>query len=496
MACMRRFIPLFSAVLLAACSTPAEEPQPPHYVALGDSYAAMGSTTLPLDPPNTCVRAQDSYPELAAKEMDAKLTNVACQGASTLDVLSSAGEHPAQVDALREDTDLVSLSIGGNDASFVRLTQCATDDICQAESGAQIDLEIRDLPRRLDKVYEEIHHRSPNAKVLATGYLPLIKPGETCPYIEKIPATDREWLAESIERINQAVREAAERDARADRRHVQRVAQRAAELGVERRVRGGIAVDEDQAAWLQLRHERRQSASVAQALHVDVQQAAPHVCMHRVAHQLGRDRHGRRRRWRRSRCGIKLRLLLGLESLALREPARRIDPLAVAVHAALALNVREQAEVHRIPSLAAEENVERHVVRHDGRHVVVRAVRLVRVLVRVSSAVHRAHRRRRRRHTLHVRTKLVARERHLAAQLQRQVATDAHWHADMASVPCLDVRLRRVPAVPQRAPETRRIAPRGKKDHRLRVAQELGQQLARQPTVSYTHLTLPTTPYV
>ena len=144
--------------------------------------------------------------------MDAELTNVACQGASTLDVLSSAGEHPAQVDALREDTDLVSLSIGGNDASFIRLTQCATDDICQAESGPQIDLEIRDLPRRLDKVYEEIHRRSPDAKVLATGYLPLIKRGETCPYIEKIPASDREWLARSIERINQAVREAAQRN--------------------------------------------------------------------------------------------------------------------------------------------------------------------------------------------------------------------------------------------------------------------------------------------
>ena len=205
MACMRRFIPFLSVALVAACSTPAEEPQPPHYVALGDSYAAMGSTTLPLDPPNTCVRAQDSYPELAAKEMDAELTNVACQGASTLDVLSSAGEHPAQVDALREDTDLVSLSIGGNDASFVRLTQCATDDICQTESGPQIDLEIRDLPRRLDKVYEEIHRLSPDAKVLATGYLPLIKRGETCPYIEKIPASDREWLTRSIERINQDV---------------------------------------------------------------------------------------------------------------------------------------------------------------------------------------------------------------------------------------------------------------------------------------------------
>ena len=102
------------------------------------------------------------------------------------------------MDALREDTDLVSLSIGGNDASFVRLTQCATDDICQAESGAQIDLEIRDLPRRLDKVYKEIHRRSPNAKILATGYLPLIKRGETCPYIEKSrPLTGSGWLAPS-----------------------------------------------------------------------------------------------------------------------------------------------------------------------------------------------------------------------------------------------------------------------------------------------------------
>jgi len=181
MACMRRFIPLLSAALLTACSTPAEEPQPPHYVALGDSYAAMGSTTLPLDPPNTCVRAQDSYPELAAKEMDAKLTNVTCQGASTLDVLSSAGEHPAQVDALREDTNLVSLSIGGNDASFVRLTQCATDDICQAESGAQIDLEIRDLPRRLDKVYEEIHRRSLMRRSLPPATSPLSSTGRPAP---------------------------------------------------------------------------------------------------------------------------------------------------------------------------------------------------------------------------------------------------------------------------------------------------------------------------
>lgn len=216
MAFMRHVLPaLAAACLLVGCSNqPQEAPEDPeNYVALGDSYAAMGSTTRPLDPPDSCARAQDSYPELAAQEITtSSFRNVACQGASTLDVLSSAGEHPAQVDALAADTSLVSLSIGGNDASFVRLTQCATDDICQDESGPQIELELHDLPQRLDKVYGEITHRSPEAKVIATGYIPLINPGETCPFIEKIPATDREWLADTIQRINQTVREAAERN--------------------------------------------------------------------------------------------------------------------------------------------------------------------------------------------------------------------------------------------------------------------------------------------
>lgn len=216
MAVMRHVLPALTAIcLLAGCSSQPQEAleEPENYVALGDSYAAMGSTTLPLDPPDSCARAQDSYPELAAEKITtSSFRNVTCQGASTLDVLSSAGEHPAQVDALAADTSLVSLSIGGNDASFVRLTQCATDDLCQAESGPQIELELQDLPQRLDKVYREIAHRSPEAHVIATGYIPLINPGEACPFIEKIPAKDRDWLADTIQRINQAVREAAERN--------------------------------------------------------------------------------------------------------------------------------------------------------------------------------------------------------------------------------------------------------------------------------------------
>lgn len=213
--------------LLAGCSSQPAPPSqsteespapwsPEVYVALGDSYSAMGSTALPLDPPNTCVRAQDSYPELLAKELDVEtLANVTCQGATTLDVLSSAGEHPPQVDALTPITDLVTLSIGGNDASFILMASClergAQESTCQQEHGQQIALEISDLPRRLDVLYEELAKRAPNARVVATGYMPLITSTDDCAAIAPLAATDRQWLSQSIQDINLAVADAAAR---------------------------------------------------------------------------------------------------------------------------------------------------------------------------------------------------------------------------------------------------------------------------------------------
>lgn len=209
---------LILAGCLAACSsdtaseqmtltTPVEEPV--HYVALGDSYAAMGSRAA-TDPGDACAVAADSYPVLLADALGVEdFVNASCQGAVTADVGektalgTAASEGSPQVAALGEETDLVTLSIGGNDVSFIDMTRCF-ESACPAGLREKVAGELEELPARLDDVYVAIEQQAPDAQVFATGYLPLLKEGCT-----NVP--DAAWLAEQITRINGEVSAAAER---------------------------------------------------------------------------------------------------------------------------------------------------------------------------------------------------------------------------------------------------------------------------------------------
>lgn len=96
------------------------------YVALGDSYAAMGSISAPAEDQAVCLRSTDNYPAVVLAGLQVESgTDVSCAGATMPDLLQphQAGEAelPAQIDALSPDTDLITLSIGGNDLGFVEL---------------------------------------------------------------------------------------------------------------------------------------------------------------------------------------------------------------------------------------------------------------------------------------------------------------------------------------------------------------------------------------
>ena len=88
------------------------------YVALGDSYSAA-SGVLPPDPPAPlqCLRSIRNYPHVIAARTGAQLTDVTCGAADTSHF--STAQYPGvapQLDALGAGTQLVTMTIGGNDS--------------------------------------------------------------------------------------------------------------------------------------------------------------------------------------------------------------------------------------------------------------------------------------------------------------------------------------------------------------------------------------------
>ncbi|MEU1268542.1 SGNH/GDSL hydrolase family protein [Streptomyces sp. NPDC005799] len=165
----------------AAASTATESRGGTDYVALGDSYAS--APLVPTQVDAACLRSSQNYPSLVAGSRGAKLTDVSCSGATTADMTSTQTDGvPAQLDALDRGTDLVTVTIGGNDIGFstvlgtcAQLTATApVGTPCQTHyTGTGSDLVSDAIDRSAPKVAQvlrDIHRRAPHAQVVVVGY--------------------------------------------------------------------------------------------------------------------------------------------------------------------------------------------------------------------------------------------------------------------------------------------------------------------------------------
>ncbi|MGH3784861.1 MAG: SGNH/GDSL hydrolase family protein [Pseudonocardiaceae bacterium] len=149
------------------------------YVALGDSYSS-GVGTGVYDPASgSCARSPLSYPPLwTGEHRPASFGFAACSGATTNDVLAS------QISALQPGTDLVTITIGGNDAGFGPVLQTCTvadsDDTCFAAVDAAEYFERTVLRDRLDRTYAAIQRAAPHAQVVVLGYPRLFDLAPSC----------------------------------------------------------------------------------------------------------------------------------------------------------------------------------------------------------------------------------------------------------------------------------------------------------------------------
>jgi hypothetical protein len=146
------------------------------YVALGDSYSSGVGAGSYLDS-SSCKRSANAYPYLYASASGATLSFQACSGAKTTDVINN------QVSALSSGTNLVSITVGGNDAGFSSVMETCVlggDSQCETAVTNAETYVNNTLPGQLDKVYAAIKSKAPHAHVVVLGYPHFYKIGGSC----------------------------------------------------------------------------------------------------------------------------------------------------------------------------------------------------------------------------------------------------------------------------------------------------------------------------
>lgn len=186
-----RLLGVVGAVLPAALvvmftATGAQAAAPVDYVALGDSYSS--GTGAPPYQSGSCYRSSRGYAQLWANTHEvSSFKYAACGGATT----QSMTDQFASLDA---GTDLVSITIGGNDVGFANtMVTCVTgsDTSCVNAVNNGIEAARTTLPGRLDATYATIRTRAPNATVVVLGYPYLVEPNGTCLSATKRAALNR-----------------------------------------------------------------------------------------------------------------------------------------------------------------------------------------------------------------------------------------------------------------------------------------------------------------
>jgi lysophospholipase L1-like esterase len=176
---------VISMLVLAAPAVAAPDSA---YVSLGDSYAA--GPLIPLQvPPFGCLKSNNNYANLTARNLALTLKDASCSGAETEDMTSPQGvdpdgPNPPQFDSLTKRTRIVTVQIGGNDIGFSSIAEdCASatsnegtpcQDRYVHDGRDEISERIQATAPKVAAVIQGIHARSPRARVLAVNYAAIL----------------------------------------------------------------------------------------------------------------------------------------------------------------------------------------------------------------------------------------------------------------------------------------------------------------------------------
>ncbi|MEU8522554.1 SGNH/GDSL hydrolase family protein [Streptomyces sp. NPDC048577] len=188
------------ALTAGAGAAQAAETAALDYVALGDSYSSGVGAGSYDGASGSCKRSTRAFPVLWANaNAPASFAFTACSGARTGDVTSS------QLGPLSAATDLVSISIGGNDAGFADvMTTCVlqSESTCINRVNQAKSYVDTTLPGKLDSVYSAIRSKAPAARVVVLGYPRFYKLGGSC--IAGLSEKERSAINNAADYLNAA----------------------------------------------------------------------------------------------------------------------------------------------------------------------------------------------------------------------------------------------------------------------------------------------------
>ncbi|SDE57167.1 Lysophospholipase L1 [Blastococcus fimeti] len=221
---MRRLAACLSALVaaLVLVAPAASAGGPVRYVALGDSYSAASGVLPPdLTAPPQCLRSTANYPHVIAAATGAQLTDVTCGGADTGDYLT--GQYPGvapQLDAVTADTQVVTMTIGGNDSgvfidSIIRCgiagaSTLGTGSPCRDQYGSSFQDTITSTTYpSLVQVLKAVRAKAPRAEIAILGYPSILPASGGCFAQMPVATGDVPYLRGVQATLNDAIRRAA-----------------------------------------------------------------------------------------------------------------------------------------------------------------------------------------------------------------------------------------------------------------------------------------------
>jgi lysophospholipase L1-like esterase len=195
-------------------------PQPGLYVALGDSIAAgygLPAAKNASKQDAACGRSVQAYPAVVAENLNMRLNNAACSGATSTDLKASQSSNglslPGQLDAAfaKEKPALISLTVGANDVRWTEfILHCYQTDCGTPADTQKAEAYLPTLRNNLAGALADINVKSQGKppRVVVTGYYNLVE--NTCFALEPNVTTEEvKWFKDQTAELNRTIKDTA-----------------------------------------------------------------------------------------------------------------------------------------------------------------------------------------------------------------------------------------------------------------------------------------------